>query len=158
MRFVKRAMILLLALGSASLLGGRAQAQSWFGRPLSSWRAAAWSRGNAGGQLGGGDVVVGTSFATGGSMSATLNAAQWQQLVTAQASQTPMVSAAQWQQMVTGRAQLPPNSLLTPAQQFNILRAAAAQQQQQQFDQFAEALRQLQQQQNAPPHPPINVK
>lgn len=151
MRPVKRALILLLALAAASLSGGRAQAQNWFGRPLGNWRPSGWSRYAAGGQLAGGEVI-------GGQPSATLTAAQYQQLVTAQARQTPVMSAAQYQQLVTAQAQQPPNPLLTPAQQFNALRAAAAQQQQQQNAAFAEALRQLQQQQNVPPHPPLNGK
>jgi hypothetical protein len=147
MRSEKRAVVVALVLAAVALTETRAPAQQWFGRPLGGWRGNAWWRSAGAGQLGGGEIVGGGQFAS-------LTAAQWQDLVTAQARQTPVMSAAQWQQLVTGRAQQTQPISLSPAQQLNILRAAAAQQQQQQNAALAEALRQLQQQLNAPlpPH------
>jgi hypothetical protein len=147
MRLVKRAVVVALVLAVVALTGTRAHAQQWFGRSLGTWRGNAWWRYAGAGQLGGGEIVGGGQFAS-------LTAAQYQDLVTAQARQTPVMSAAQWQQLVTARAQQTQPVSLSPAQQLNVLRAAAVQQQQQQNAAFAEALRQLQQQLNAPPPNP----
>jgi hypothetical protein len=141
MRSSKRAVVVALAVAVVALTGTTARAQQWFGRPFVGWRGNAWGRYVGAGQLGGGQF-------------ATLSAAQWQDLVTAQARQTPVMSAAQWQQLVTARAQQTQPASLSPAQQLTVLRAAALQQQQQQNAVFAEALRQLQQQLNAPPTKP----
>ncbi|HEX5270539.1 MAG TPA: hypothetical protein VFW33_08645 [Gemmataceae bacterium] len=144
----------MMALAVVALTGAPARAQNWLARPLGAYRSAASWRLPAGGALAGG-VVVGTgSFAAGRQTTASFTAAQWQEMVTAQARQTPTLSAAQWQQLVTAQARQPVVPTMSPAQQLNALRAAAVQQQN---ARLAEALRQLEQQlqqQNAPPPPP----
>jgi hypothetical protein len=147
----KRAVVIALALAAGLLSGSQAQAQNWFGRSVGGWRANAMWRAQGGGALLGGEVVGSSSFAAGST--ATFTAAQWQEMVTARARQAPTMSAAQWQQLVTAQARQPQLPQPSPAQQLNAARAAAIQQQQIQNALFAEALRQLQQQ-NAPPLPP----
>ncbi len=150
----KRSVVIGSAVALLSLSGAPAHAQGWVSRPLVSWRSAAGWRYPAMAGLAGGEVVSTGSFAAGRGLTATMTAAQWQEMVTAQARQTPTLTAAQWNQLVTAQARQPLTTTLTPAQQMNVLRAAAARQQQQQLNELIEALRQAQQQQNAQPPPP----
>ncbi len=152
MRSIKRTVVVASVLAVVSLSAGPAEAQGWLNRPLSSLRPFPGFRSPAGGMLAGGEVVGTGSFAADRQPPATLSAAQYQDLVTAQARQTPTISAAQWQQLVTAQVRQPVAPTLAPAQQANALRAAAAQHQ---HNALMEALRELRQQQNpAPPPPP----
>jgi hypothetical protein len=151
MRSGKQALAVAFSLAMIALAAAPAHAQQWFGRPFVGWRGNPWMRFAGAGQLGGGEIVGSSEFAVGGQPTATFTAAQWQDLVTAQARQTPMMSAAQWQQLVTAQARQTQPLSLSPAQRLTLMRAAAVQQQQQQNAAFAEALRKLQEQLNPPP-------